>query len=340
MDKKRRGKSKQADLQFAESPKFFLNAMTQLTRSIEHDGIHYKEFSFLPEYGEGTYDYYYFDGLYIGIIDVDLQRDIEVVSKNTTHILELSFLIEGEQIIRLSDRKVDLAYENQESYLVYFKDIIGTFFYHSNKHVKELRIRMDANFMKKHTLNVNTELTDRYALHKMNRDFIKPFCSKTQEILAELLSPNYNGLSKRLFLESKVLELLALKMDSATMRREERLGIDNIIKKIYEVENIIASDLTAQFSILQLSRITGVNDFVLKKEFKRVFGKTVFEYTTDLRMSKAKKLLKHSTKPIYEISEIVGYKNSTHFTAAFKKKTKITPKVYRKSQIHQPQLDG
>ena len=47
------------------------------------------------------------------------------------------------------------------------------------------------------------------------------------------------------------------------------------------------------------------------------------------RELKAKKLLEYSQKPIYEISEIVGYKNATHFTAAFKKQEGTTPKKFR-----------
>ncbi|WP_459212337.1 helix-turn-helix domain-containing protein [Aquimarina rhabdastrellae] len=319
--------------------KGFLDKETNLIRSFEHDGVHTKEFNFDPKYGNGTYQYYYFDGLYIGVIDVHLIDDLCIKGRNKEDILELSFLIEGEQIIKLSDRTTDVIFESQESYLVYLQDIVGDFCYHKNKPIKEIRIRMDEKFMKKHKLKENTYLTNRYALQHLQKEFIKPYCSKTQDILTELLSENYNGLSKRLFLESKVLELLALKMDNATTRREELFRTDHMVKKIYEVESIIASDLTAQFSIIQLSRITGINDFALKKEFKRIFGKTIFEYTTDLRMDKAKKLLKHSTKPIYEISEIVGYKNSTHFTAAFKKKMNLTPKAYRKSFAHQPQFD-
>ena len=82
-------------------------------------------------------------------------------------------------------------------------------------------------------------------------------------------------------------------------------------------------------SIKELSKKIGVNEFVLKKEFKRVFDKTIFEYATEIRMNKAKELLTQSKKPIYEISEIIGYKNPTHFTAAFKKIEGTTPKKYR-----------
>ena len=115
----------------------------------------------------------------------------------------------------------------------------------------------------------------------------------------------------------------------STNKSEIANSVDNVVKKLYQTQHLISSDLSIQYSIQQLARQTGLNDFTLKKEFKRVFGKTIFEYASELRMEKAKQLLLHSKKPIYEISELIGYKNSTHFTAAFKKNEGITPKKYR-----------
>ena len=44
---------------------------------------------------------------------------------------------------------------------------------------------------------------------------------------------------------------------------------------------------------------------------------------------RAKYLLENTELPIYEIAESVGYKNATHFSAAFKRFYNETPKVCR-----------
>lgn len=46
-------------------------------------------------------------------------------------------------------------------------------------------------------------------------------------------------------------------------------------------------------------------------------------------MTKAKDLLRGTQMPIYQIAEDVGYKNATHFSAAFKKYYGELPKQYR-----------
>ncbi|PKV53038.1 AraC family transcriptional regulator [Aquimarina sp. MAR_2010_214] len=332
MDKKRRNKESLKTTSSNHQKKCSLNTVTKPINTQKHCGLYSKKLQFLPEYGDGYLEYLYFDGLHITIFDVSLNKDFDTYGVHTRNALELSYLIDGEQIIKIDGKNHDLIYESQESYLVYISQTSGSIKYHKNKYFKEVKIRMSRDFIKKHKLDSEYGIREKYELEKLNKDFTKPLCTKTQEILVELLTDTRQGLLKRLFLESKVLELLSLQLDIQKNPKTEVSNTDNPIKKLYEVQFIITSDLTIQYSVHELARKVGLNDFMLKKEFKRVFGTTVFEYALNLRMTKAKKLLNHTKKPIYEISELVGYKNSTHFTAAFKKFEGITPKKYRKKE--------
>ncbi|WP_103071594.1 helix-turn-helix transcriptional regulator [Aquimarina sediminis] len=333
MDKKRRNKELLKPVSLNNQNQCTLHSVIELTNTQEHCGVITKKFQFLPQYGDGNYEYSHFDGLQIAVFNVSLKKDFHVSGSKIINALELSYLIDGEQIIKIEGRTHDMIYESQESYLVYLSKISGCIKYHKNKHFKEVKIRMNPDFIKKHKLDLEYNIQEKYALEKLNKNFTKPLCTKTQEILAEILTDTRDGLLKRLFLESKVLELLSLQLEIQKKPKTEISNTDNLIKKLYEVQFIINSDLTIQYSLHELTRMVGLNDFILKKEFKRIFGTTIFEYALNLRMTKAKKLLKHGKKPIYEISELVGYKNSTHFTAAFKKIEGTTPKKYRQKGL-------
>ncbi|WP_271782146.1 helix-turn-helix domain-containing protein [Aquimarina algiphila] len=333
MDKKRRDKERSKTLHLEKQKRCTLRTVTELIKSQEHCGVRSRKFKFSPEFGDGYFEYNHFDGLFIGIFDVSLKKDVKTYARSSINALELSYLIDGEQIIRIDGKNHDFIYESQESYLVYITQASGSIQYHKNKYFKEVKIRMYPDFIQKHKLNSTYGISKKYALDKIDQNSIQPLCSKTQEILTELLTDTRQGLLKRLFLESKVLELLALHLDMDKGTKTEVSNTDHLIKKLYEVQFIISSDLTLQYSVHELARKVGLNDFMLKKEFKRVFATTIFEYALKLRMTKAKKLLNHSKKPIYEISELVGYKNSTHFTAAFKKIEGITPKKYRQKGL-------
>ncbi|WP_255452669.1 helix-turn-helix transcriptional regulator [Aquimarina sp. RZ0] len=334
MDKKRREATSLKTETNSKKDNCALYAISQLISTQEQCGIIFKKFKFLEEYGTGHFESYHFNGLYVYIFDVVLKKDFTITGYLSKDLLELSFLIEGEQIIKIDTLVNDFIYESQESYLVYVQDITGSIAYHKRKHLKEIKIRMDVSFLKRHRLYEAYDILNRYALMRSQDNFIRPLCSKTQEILSEIISDKKNGLLKRLFLESKILELITLKLDTKKSNTQEiKNQPDKLVKKLYKTQHLISSDLSIQYSIQQLAREIGLNDFALKKEFKRVFGQTIFEYATELRMKKAKQLLYHSTKPIYEISELVGYKNATHFTAAFKKIEGITPKKFRNTLV-------
>ncbi len=46
-------------------------------------------------------------------------------------------------------------------------------------------------------------------------------------------------------------------------------------------------------------------------------------------MDRAKDLLRSTQLPIYQIADEIGYKNATHFSAAFKRCFGMTPKNFR-----------
>ncbi|BFT73867.1 AraC family transcriptional regulator [Paenibacillus sp. P36] len=73
---------------------------------------------------------------------------------------------------------------------------------------------------------------------------------------------------------------------------------------------------------------TGVNPFFLSKTFKQVTGKNFIDYLTELRMEKAKELLRESEIKICDVADQVGYQHS-YFNRIFKKLEGMTPTRYR-----------
>lgn len=302
---------------------------------VEKCGIYAEKQELKPDFGIGSIQFFKFKGISFRLIDAVLYNDILLKGSVDSNFLELSYLIEGEQIIKINGCDEDFVVENQECYLVYLSQPKGTINFPKNKKIKELKIRMNSDFINKHQLNSEENIFKNYDLKNFQKiNLIAPLSAQNQRILFEIFSNKQDGLLKRLFLEAKALELIGIQLSSKQhLTRQISAKSDNIVKKIYEVQHFISSNLSNQLSIKELSKKIGVNDFVLKKEFKRVFDKTIFEYATEIRMNKAKELLTQSKKPIYEISEIIGYKNPTHFTAAFKKIEGTTPKKYRVSKI-------
>lgn len=280
-------------------------------------------------YGKGVITSYYFDGLLINLINAKFKEGFLFISSNNFNALELSVLIGGEKIIRFSSLKNDLIIEKNESYLLHDNGDDDKVVFYRNKHINEVKIKMYDSFIEKHQMQALFSSNET-----LNLNTTQQLTSNMEKIVNDMLTNSQKGLLKRLFLESKVLELMHLQLIIHSKKRNS--SNENILKKVYKVEAILQTNIHEQISIQQLARKVLLNQNVLKNEFKKLFGETIFNYTKNLRMNKAKSLLTHTQKPIYEIADMVGYKNPTHFTAAFKKFEKTTPKEFRKNYNYKP----
>ena len=98
-----------------------------------------------------------------------------------------------------------------------------------------------------------------------------------------------------------------------------------IKNKIIEVKEFIDNNLTESHSIMSLSRLVGINDFHLKKGFKHLYNQTIYSYIIQKRMEQSRYLLINEDANVNEVAFMMGYKDATNFTAAFKKYFGYTP---------------
>ncbi|MFL0085657.1 AraC family transcriptional regulator [Tenacibaculum maritimum] len=315
-----------------------VNKGHQLKKLLEHQttknncGLKTSVYQLESTYGEGNIISYYFDGLLINLIDANPKKEVSFTEKNNSNSLKFSLLTEGEKAIKISPIETNdfISIKENNGYFSYIDDIKRNFVFYKNQPVKEIKIEMHNYFIQKHQLHSflsNDKIKDN------SQKSVQQLTPKMEEIASELFLNTQKGLLKRIFLESKVLSLLHERL---SFQNKDLKKSDSILKKIHRVEAIIQSNIHEQISIQQLSRKVLLNQYVLKTEFKKIFGTTIFSYTNSLRMKKSKQLLLHTKKPIYEIADIVGYKNPTHFTAAFKKNAQMTPKEFRKQEIISP----
>lgn len=84
-----------------------------------------------------------------------------------------------------------------------------------------------------------------------------------------------------------------------------------------------------ELSIKVLADYVYLTPTYLSNLFKRHMNITIGQYLTDLRICEAKKKLRDPKYKMYQISELVGYKDPNYFAKIFKKKTGCTPSEYR-----------
>ncbi|MEZ5105012.1 MAG: helix-turn-helix transcriptional regulator [Draconibacterium sp.] len=101
------------------------------------------------------------------------------------------------------------------------------------------------------------------------------------------------------------------------------------LKKIEEAKFIL--DQSDEYvTTEQLAKNVGVNTFKIKKLFKEVYHKNIFEYQVDCKLDKAHQLLLDTNTPLKDIAMQCGYQSLGSFSNAFKRKFSTRPSYIRK----------
>jgi len=145
--------------------------------------------------------------------------------------------------------------------------------------------------------------------------------------IQEIFNSPLSGSLKRLLIEAKVHELVALQLNGCI---GESLESGAKTKDIFvAIRDFIDTTFLQEHSLKSIAREFAINEFALKKGFKEQFNTTVFDYILHKRMEHAQQLLLHSDKTIQQIGREIGYKYTNHFSAAFKSRFGVTPTALR-----------
>lgn len=101
---------------------------------------------------------------------------------------------------------------------------------------------------------------------------------------------------------------------------------DKQLDIIQRVENDLLDGLTKKFeSIEVIADRFKISETKLKNDFKRLYGKPIYQYFNEHQMLLAKELLLRKKTPIKELAYAFGYETPGKFTEAFKKYNGILP---------------
>ncbi len=212
-----------------------------------------------------------------------------------------------------------------------------------------------------YVLNMTTEYFERFL--SAENPLYDTFCQTLKENLPVLLNEKaiditakikaplfdifqcgHKGYYKYLYVRSRLIELLMLLFQEYEMtfnKLPEICTSDSNLEKMYEVKDIIDSNLTRSCTLLDLAQQVGTNECYLKKHFKQVFGTTVFGYAHTQRMLRSREMLLNEDRKIAEVAKLSGYKHASHFTTAFKKYFGYLPhqiKILLLSLFHSSEL--
>jgi len=145
-------------------------------------------------------------------------------------------------------------------------------------------------------------------------------------LAAQVLNCSLTGLNRKLFMESKALEIIALQLDRLTRGEGGAVPLTRSdVERLHEARRILFERMEEPPGIKALSSLVGINEFKLKRGFREVFGDSVYGTLRCHRMEVARSLLADGDMTVGEAATSVGYTNMSHFIVAFRKQYGITP---------------
>ncbi|MBQ3028165.1 MAG: response regulator [Lachnospiraceae bacterium] len=133
-------------------------------------------------------------------------------------------------------------------------------------------------------------------------------------------------------LEAAISRVMEKEKDRSAMKPEDMLPLAKGDKSKYVLEalNYIAEHYNDNdISITPIAHSLGVSESHLSHVFKKETSYTIISYLTQYRIHMAMKLLQDCRYKVYEVSEMVGYRDVAYFGSTFKKLTGVSPSEYQ-----------
>lgn len=108
---------------------------------------------------------------------------------------------------------------------------------------------------------------------------------------------------------------------------------------IYQVEQYIRIHYSEDLTLNTLADLVYLNPNYLSNIFAQVTGCTLNKYIKQIRMEKAQELLLHTNMKVTDISQAVGYPNTSYFCKSFQKLFGTTPERFRQGETNDTKGD-
>lgn len=149
--------------------------------------------------------------------------------------------------------------------------------------------------------------------------------------------PVLEPLLQHLYLESRTLELVGEALGTlyrnpaappppaaspAALRPREH-------QRLRELHAFLGSGEADQLSLDEIARRAGVNANTLQRQFRTVYGTTVFDYLRDCRLQRARQALERDGLTVGQAAMVAGYTSAANFATAYKRRFGLSPKQAR-----------
>ncbi|TWH46123.1 helix-turn-helix transcriptional regulator [Sporomusa sp. KB1] len=272
----------------------------------------------------------------ISIGDMTFHEKMAMGGRQDNSLLRLAFCLGEGFLWRMEGNKQEYEIACGESCIFNRNQGISIISsYHPGQRILGLNIELDFEIItslmqhwgKEH---VNTRLSYGSSVFGNGK-----FSPAVRRILKEIMNCRYREQVKRIYLEGKILELIAVYLDESIFKSEEPYSSVRLSscdrEALHQARRILDEDITCPPTLGKLAKLICLNEYKLKTGFKELFGMPVHAYIIDKRLEQARLLIEDKKLRVTEVALLVGYNDLSYFAEKFRKKYGFNPSEYSKN---------
>lgn len=205
--------------------------------------------------------------------------------------------------------------------------------------VRLVKCIFDTRWMSKYLgIKKDDQVLKRYlALRAKNLNF-ESLDSEYRDLLEDIFNTDPQNPMFNTIVENRVMMLIERFFTQIFQKsshiRSLQIRQDDIYRMM-EIEKELMQDYSKNApTVEELAGKHAMGISKLKRQFKQIYGKPVFEYYQKSRMTKAKDMLLSGEYTVKEVGYKLGYQNLSNFANAFKKEFAVLPSsLTKKSSV-------
>lgn len=116
--------------------------------------------------------------------------------------------------------------------------------------------------------------------------------------------------------------------ESPEIRSNNSALPSHVLKRVLEY---IRNNAESELSLISLAKEAGYSRGHFLKMFHKTTGMTPHRYILNVRIDRAKELLKNTEMGLIDVAALCGFSNHAHLTQVFRRFTSVTPSDYRRN---------
>lgn len=267
-----------------------------------------------------------------------------VFQSETEPALSMSFLLEGRIEAAIEDG-VDLRLSNEQVLLMASNQpISGWDVFSAEKDFKLVNVHITASALEGLTGLTMSDIVQQMRSAKLDMPHLDvcmstlPLSSSLRRLAAEIVHCQHRYADsplKNMFLCAKATEALATIIHSkitsnGNISTQRALPTDR--PKLVRAKALLENTYTDAWTVAALAQAVGLNEKRLQAGFQTLFGCSVHECLTRIRIDVALAMLAHGFS-VTHTAQSVGFSNISHFSKTFSQQIGMPPKRWAKEWL-------